>query len=94
MFSRGKTTPLFSVDTQAANRQSYLSVVPEVESPTLLALPESRKHRPISEVTEIWDEEDHSDDDNYSEFEEDSGDQSSWESVSCCRDCCAYADAC
>lgn len=85
---------MFSIDTQAANRQSYLSVVPEVESPALLALPESRKHRPISEVTEIWDEEDHSDDDNYSEFEEDSGDQSSWESVSCRLNCCAYAGAC
>jgi hypothetical protein len=85
MFSRGKTTPLFSIDTQLANRQSFLSVVPEVESPrTLLAVPEFRKHRPISEVTEIYDEEDHSDEDDYSEFEEDSGDQSSWESVSYC----------
>lgn len=82
MFSRGKTTPLFSIDTQLANRQSLLSVVPEVETPTLLALPESRKHRPISEVTEIWDEDDQSDGDDYSEFEEDVGDHSSWESVS------------
>jgi hypothetical protein len=83
MFSRGQTKPLFSIDIQLANRQSLLSVVPEVETPTLLALPESRKHRPISEVTEIYDEEDHSDGDDYSEFEEDLGDHSSWESVSC-----------
>ncbi|TID27339.1 hypothetical protein E2P81_ATG00099 [Venturia nashicola] len=81
MFSRGKTTPLFSIDTQLANRQSLLSVVPEVETPTtLLAPPELRKHRPISEVTEIWDEEDPSDGDDYSEFEEDLGDHSSWDS--------------
>ncbi|KAF2429824.1 hypothetical protein EJ08DRAFT_634589 [Tothia fuscella] len=76
MFSRGKPQPIFTIDTQLANRISQLSIVPELDTPsTLLELPEEQrfeKARPISEVTEIYGEDDDGDDENLSEFEEDS----------------------
>jgi hypothetical protein len=83
MFSRGKPAALFSIDTQLANRQSLLSVVPEVDTPTTyLGFPERRKQRPISEVTEIYEEEEYIGMDDLSEFEEDSEGLDSWEEVS------------
>lgn len=76
MFTRGKIQPLFSIDTALANRQSMLSVVPEVETPaTFLDVPQrdiiSDKPRPMSEITEIFDELENIEDE-LSEFEEDS----------------------
>jgi hypothetical protein len=72
MFSRGKPQPVFSIDTQFANRRSQLSIVPELDTPaTFLEAPghhHSEKARPISEITEIFDE----NDEDLSEFEEDS----------------------
>jgi hypothetical protein len=75
MFSRGKTQPMFSIDTQLANRRSQLSIVPELDTPaTFLEVPgyhQLERTRPISEITEIFDEYDE-DEDDLSEFEEDS----------------------
>jgi len=71
MFSRGKLQPLFPIDTTMGNRQSMLSVVPEVESPATLLDIELQKQRPMSEITEIFDELELLEDD-LSEFEEDS----------------------
>lgn len=72
MFSRGKPQPVFAIDTQMANRMSQLSIVPELDTPaTFLETGGERrceKGRPVSEVTEILDEES----DDLSEFEEDS----------------------
>jgi hypothetical protein len=77
MFSRGKPQPIFSIDTEIANRRSQLSIVPELDTPaTFLEVPgykEFDKARPISEITEIFDEYDEDyDEDDLSEFEEDS----------------------
>ena len=91
MFSRGKIQPLFSIDTALANRRSQLSVVPEVDTPaTFLEISgRSGKPRPVSDVTEIFEEDDYDyddeedDQDDLSEFEEDS-ESLSFESVSCC----------
>jgi hypothetical protein len=75
MYSRGKTQPVFSIDTTLANRRSQLSIVPELDTPaTFLEVPsynQLEKTRPISEITEIFDEYDE-DEDDLSEFEEDS----------------------
>jgi hypothetical protein len=72
MYSRGKPQPIFSIDTQIANRMSQLSIVPELDTPaTFLEVGGERQFeigRPVSEVTEILDEES----DDLSEFEEDS----------------------
>lgn len=76
MFSRGKTQGLFPIDTQLSNRSSLLSIVPELESPsTFLEVPGLHlldKKRPVSEVTEIFDEDGEHSDGDLSEFEEDS----------------------
>ncbi|KIW01406.1 uncharacterized protein PV09_07170 [Verruconis gallopava] len=76
MFTRGKMQPLFSIDSAFSHRQSMLSVVHEVDTPsTLLEVPAkengSAKARPLSEFTEIFDELDEIEDE-LSEFEEDS----------------------
>jgi hypothetical protein len=85
MFTRGKMQSLFSIDTSISNRQSMLSVVPEVDSPAHLA--ETRHNdivleraRPMSEITEILDELDFIEDD-MSEFEEDSDEAFEFQSV-------------
>jgi hypothetical protein len=85
MFTRGKMQPLFSLDTTLSNRQSMLSVVPEVESPAhYLEISHrdliSDKPRPMSEITEILDELDLIEDD-MSEFEEDSDEAFEFQSV-------------
>lgn len=79
MFTRSKMEPLFSLDTALAHRNSMLSVVPEVDSPaTLLEVPRESysmdKMRPMSEITEIFDELDDIEDE-LSEFEEDSAEE-------------------
>lgn len=88
MYTRRKTQSLFPIDTLLSNRTSLLSIVPELESPsTLLAVPGFEdKKRPVSEITEILDENSssHEDEDDLSEFEEDS-EGWSFESVRCLR---------
>jgi hypothetical protein len=75
MFLRSGMQPLFPIDTALTNRQSLLSVVPEVESPaTILDARRASildKTRPMSEITEIYDELGDVEDD-ASDFEEDS----------------------
>jgi len=68
---------VFSIDTKLADRRSQLSIVPEVETPktsTFLDVPGYRRHsekaRPISEITEICDD-DIDDDSDHSSIEED-----------------------
>lgn len=91
MFARGRIQPLFPIDTAIGSRQSMLSVVPEVESPaTLLDTQSTHKRRPMSEITEIFDELDLYEDD-LSEFEEDSDEAFSdeafdFQSVGVCGD--------
>jgi hypothetical protein len=89
MFQRSRPTSIVPIDADLARR---LSVVQEIPSPTHLAVPRAisrqpTKTRPLSEVTEIFDddeseasyEDDHLEDveeldneDDESEFEEDS----------------------
>lgn len=75
MFLRSGMQPLFPIDTALINRQSLLSVVPEVESPATILdarrAPVTDNTRPMSEITEIYDELGDIEDD-VSDFEEDS----------------------
>lgn len=85
MFTRGRIPSLFSIDTSIANRQSMLSVVPEVETPAVFLEVQHRqnvedKPRPMSEITEIFDELEIMEDD-LSEFEEDSDEAFEFQSV-------------
>ncbi|KAF2405582.1 hypothetical protein EJ06DRAFT_30894 [Trichodelitschia bisporula] len=76
MFQRGKMQPLFAIDTGLANRRIHaLSIVPEVPTPrtNTLEVPvvRSAHARPLSEVTQIFeDEEDSSPDDQAYEADE------------------------
>lgn len=68
MFTRGKMQSLFTIDTSLANRVSLLSIVQEVDTPT--NPDKEMKHpmaRPVSEITEILDEDDMSDFEEYSD---------------------------
>lgn len=78
MFTRSKMQPVFPLETTMSNRQSMLSVVPELESPATNQDVSQRqyipgRYRPIStsEITEILDELELLEDDS-SDFEEDS----------------------
>ena len=88
MFARGRIQPLFPIDTNVGNRQSMLSIVPEVESPATLVDAQPghglQKHRPMSEITDIFDELDMLEDD-LSEFEEDSDEGFEFHSVGSAR---------
>ena len=83
MFQRPKTHFFPAIQTDLANdwQRKHLSAVPEVDTPatgrTFLTMPRPEKQRPVSEVTEIIE----TDDDDESEFEEDTEAIISFQSV-------------
>jgi hypothetical protein len=72
MFQRSRPTSIVPIDADLARR---LSVVQELPSPTSLTLPRAAsrliKPRPLSEVTEIYDDDDEDEDEGDNSYEED-----------------------